>query len=237
MCRSRTIPRGEFLWQGSCPDRDVVMVPVRAFHADPVYGIAHPVDLEGKCPGQEVERDFSLGYRFTRCHLYACLRSPGDIPSVPLKLPSPFLPGLSGVFGEGGRTPVPGIAVILSTIRSWANSRSSLLTWVASFREPSMPSCLICVDPMLSLPLLSARVAGKFQNTRVSEIITYPRADRARSSSSPGQTRPCIYGTTPGCPRRRDFYQAIYIHSNACVYQKRTPKRGKQDQSIPCCIR
>ena len=89
------------------------MVPVRAFHADPVYGIAHPVDLEGKCPGQEVERDFSLGYGFTLCHLYACLRSPGDIPSVPLKLPSPFLPGLSGVFGEGGRTPVPGIAVIL----------------------------------------------------------------------------------------------------------------------------
>ena len=63
---------------------------------------------------------------------------------------------------------------------------------------------------------------GKISNHKfVSEIITYPRADRARSSSSPGQTRPCSYGTTPGCPRRRDFYQAIYIHSSACVYQKR----------------
>ena len=83
MCRSRTTPRGEFLWQGSRPDRDVVMVPVRAFHADPVYGVAHPVDLESRYPGQEVERDFSLGYGFTLRHLYAGLRLPGDIPFVP----------------------------------------------------------------------------------------------------------------------------------------------------------
>jgi hypothetical protein len=44
----------------------------------------------------------------------------------------------------------------------------------------------MCMDPMLSLPLLSAREARKFQKTMVSEIIMYPRADRVRSSSSPG---------------------------------------------------
>jgi len=183
MCRSRTTPRGEFLWQGSCPDRDVVMVPVRAFHADPIYGVTYPVDLVGECPGQEVERDFALCHGFTLRHLYACLRVPGDIPAVPEKLPSPFLPGL---FWEDIRTPVPGIAVLRSTIRSWANRCSSLLTLMASFRETSMPSCLMCMDPMLSLPLLSAREARKFQKTMVSEIIMYPRADRVRSSSSPG---------------------------------------------------
>ncbi len=203
MCRSRTIPRGEFLWQGSCPDRDVVMVPVSTFHADPVYGIAHPVDMESKYPGQEVERDFSLGYGFTLRHLCACLSLTGRYTIlIAITIAAGSLPG---VFLEGCRTPVPGIAVIRSTIRSWANSRSSLLTLMASFREPSMPSCLMCVDPMLSLPLLSAREARKFQNTSVSEIITYPRADRVRCSSSPGQTRSYIYGTTPGCPRMRDF--------------------------------
>ena len=77
ICRSRTPPRSEFLWQGSCPERDVVMVPVRALHADPVYGIAHPVDLESDCPGQEIKRDFSLGYGFTLRHLCACLSLTG----------------------------------------------------------------------------------------------------------------------------------------------------------------
>lgn len=168
------------------------MVPVRAFHADPVYGIAYPVDLEGKCPGQEVERDFSLGYGFTLRHLYACLSLTGRYTSRPPELPSPFLPGLSRVFsGEGGRTPVPGIAILRSTIRSWANSRSSLLTWMALFREPSMPSCPVCVDPMLSLPLSSAREAGKFQKTigvKLSRIRGRTGSDPVRHLDKPVHT-------------------------------------------------
>ena len=161
MCRSRTIPRGEFLWQGSCPDRDVVMVPVSAFHADPVYGIAHPVDMESNVPGAGGRAGFlprlriysssSLClpfayraiYNFPDCHHYCC-------------------PGISWVFfWRVARDTVPGIAVIQEYDFGRANSRSSLLTLMASFREPSMPSCLMCVDPMLSLPLLSA---GKQEN-------------------------------------------------------------------------
>ena len=107
MCRSRTIPRGEFLWQGSCPDRDVVMVPVSAFHADPVYGIAHPVDMEGKYPGQEVERDFSLGYGFTLRHLCACLSLTGryTILKIAITIPAGSLRVFFGR-GAGHRFPV-----------------------------------------------------------------------------------------------------------------------------------
>jgi len=141
------------------------MVPVRAFHADPVDGIAHPVDLECQCPGQEVQRD-SLGYGRTLRHCYARLRVPGGIPFVPLTAITFPAGSLRVFFWEPGRTPVPGFAVLRGTIRPGADSRSSFLTWMASFREPSMPFCLMCVEPMLSLPLLSAREAGKFQNTK-----------------------------------------------------------------------
>ena len=93
MYRPGSAPRGEFLWQGSCPDRDVVMVPVRAFYTDPVYGIAYPVDLAGNGPGQEVERDFALCYGFTLRHLYACLRTP--VPGI--RGPARFDPGQAGL--------------------------------------------------------------------------------------------------------------------------------------------
>ena len=89
------------------------MVPVSTFHADPVYGIAHPVDMESKYPGQEVERDFSLGYGFTLRHLCACLSLTGRYTIlIAITIAAGSLPG---VFLEGCRTPVPGIAVIRST--------------------------------------------------------------------------------------------------------------------------
>lgn len=42
----------ELLWQSLDPDRDVIMVPVRPFHADAVHAFTHLVNLVRDLAGQ-----------------------------------------------------------------------------------------------------------------------------------------------------------------------------------------
>jgi hypothetical protein len=60
--------RHKFLWQGFCPDGNIVMMPVRPLHADAIHRVAEPGDLPGNCPGQEVEGDFPLCHGFALRH-------------------------------------------------------------------------------------------------------------------------------------------------------------------------
>ena len=67
-CEPRDPARYKFFWQGLCPDRDVVVMPVRPFHADAVHLIPDPVDVAGNCPWQEIKRDPRFRHGFTLRH-------------------------------------------------------------------------------------------------------------------------------------------------------------------------
>ena len=149
-CRGPHDPaRYKFLWQGLCPDRDVVEMPVCPLHADAVHRVPDPVDMADNCFWYEIKRDPRIRHGFTLCH---------PVPASATRAHDLY----PGLFLQDDRMPVPGISVFRSTSRLGENGRSSSLTRAASCRIPSVPFCFLYVDSMLTLPLLSARARENF---------------------------------------------------------------------------